>query len=561
MNSTSILPAASTDSSSLYSSNSIVSSTSIASSSRFSPRSNSTTDLFEIPLSVTLTKKSSNSNNACFNYINPNLKRRNTVGHHYQQKSTQNSISYNDYIFRTIPELDNLGRYGMRHSNITRSESVSYNRNCQPINQLPTIPVLNVNNNQISNHDLKTLAKSSAQQNLSLHLKLPQPLPPVQSTHSNNNHSNNNNQDNNNNNNNNSYSKSRSRHRSHKSSGSNSRPYSNQLSAIPERRSYQSQNNLHRQYINHPHFQNRTFHPKNELSPYQLQKIQMRQPFTFANGEVFTPKYQLKRSRSCTTQRFGSASNKCFKLDNTVVTTTIIEKVAVKPNESTIKRSKSTSKFGAFFKKFLPSSSSKTSLSTLTSSSSSSSTPSSPTPVSGVMDAQPSSPPSSLMHARHDQDKVFSTSSSLESASSISTVETIVQPNVKQPKANPDFELIEKMNKLVISENQTVMDKKTLQTSSRKSNTCVGALDASSTTADCEDLKAVRFSDKVHVHETFSFSDYERTGSVTNINKKDTFYDKANSFKIREIRDEVNQYKRNEMMVHVDSVKYTHFFR
>jgi len=238
------------------------------------------------------------------------------------------------------------------------------------------------------------------------------------------------------------------------------------------------------------------------MSPYQVQRQKMQKAFVFNNGEIFTPK---------ATPVFSAPP-----ITTTTTTTT-------STSTSTSSPKKSRGKISGFFKGLVRN-------------------------KSISRESQRSKPPG--------------TSTPISSACVPIPIVTVTVPTTTPSPftTNTDANILQRLEKqwdtvhLNTSFNNSISTP-TLHSTSFGSSLSISLNDSLDDTHSTMDH--VRFASEIYVDETYSGLDYERADPEDD-GKGDSG---VSNFNNNSIKLEVNHYKRNEMFVHPDSRRNTHFFR
>ncbi|SMN21682.1 similar to Saccharomyces cerevisiae YER158C Protein of unknown function, has similarity to Afr1p [Maudiozyma saulgeensis] len=236
------------------------------------------------------------------------------------------------------------------------------------------------------------------------------------------------------------------------------------------------------------------------MSPYQLQKQKMQKSFVFSNGEVFTPRTPC----------------------NNTATPTLIKPVDNEDSIVTSSPKKSRGKLSSFFKGLVRNKS--------ISRDSNKNKPVVPTftPIPVVTITVPTTP---SLNINNKNDNILQR---LEKQWDTVHLNTSINNSI----STPTIHSTSFGSSLSISLNDS-LDIDENENNQLKNN------------------RHVKFATGVYVDETFSGLEYERADSEDD-GKGDSG---VSNFNNNSIKAEVNQYKRNEMFVHPDSRRNTHFFR
>ena len=276
------------------------------------------------------------------------------------------------------------------------------------------------------------------------------------------------------------------------------------------------------QYYNHKHNTR-----VKDLSPLQIQRNKMKSEFVFPNGEHFTPR-KVEKSFSPIpppTPAITPTSN-----NYTTSTTTNITTSSYNTNtnsEQSLKRSNSK-KFGSFWKKIIGKESKEKELPKIQITQTPSISVSKPIqpPVQTIQ--TPPSPPHEPIHLGDD--------STFPMLSEISSTD------------QQDFDSSRLIDRL---QNQWEIIHQDIPISQIVQDSIIDSYMPKS---------KVSFGNEIFVNETYSAEEYDRADPEEIIPVKDRklVFDNEFGF-IDEVKYEVNQYKRNEMMIHMDSIKFVQF--
>ncbi|CCK71232.1 uncharacterized protein KNAG_0G01740 [Huiozyma naganishii CBS 8797] len=246
------------------------------------------------------------------------------------------------------------------------------------------------------------------------------------------------------------------------------------------------------------------------LSPLQRQKLQMQQQFNFPNGEKFTPRALLRRQQEPAT----------------------VQPVQPPPQVESprvIKRSNSTKKLGSFLKLF-------------SLSKKSTAKKQKPTVVPPV--TQPDEPLTSQFAA----------------------LSTDPQARGDDAVEFNSAELLDRLHRQwdVVHEGGTSVP----STASSQNSIMSSRPQTESTGGSSQGGKrSVMFASDIYVRDTFSPEEYNRMDEEANEAERQNsslygdkvVYDEKYGF-VNEVKFELNQFKKNEMLVHYDSIQFTQFF-
>lgn len=282
------------------------------------------------------------------------------------------------------------------------------------------------------------------------------------------------------------------------------------------------------------------------MTPYQIQRKQMKSSFVFANGERFTPRNKFPYSGSYDSDYKGSnisryddstnPSNRTQKdspdvINNKSMTVDIdnIPTVEIK-----VKGPK-TNKFNAFMKRIL--SGKKNTMKEL---------PEIPEQIE-KLDSSPETP--------------YLTGSETV-ASNGSNDELAMFNRLKATWGKLNFD------ENSFGGDSSLASLTSLSSSPSHNHTSLNFTDtppssAPSLASDTNKTKSLRFADEVFITLTWSPWEYVRSTEeyMDNITPENgTVARESNAFHKAEIKRELNEYKRKEMVIHRDSLQYTHFF-
>ncbi|KAK5963415.1 uncharacterized protein PWA37_004541 [Arxiozyma heterogenica] len=288
-------------------------------------------------------------------------------------------------------------------------------------------------------------------------------------------------------------------------------------------------------YNNH-HHTNRI----KELSPLQIQRNRMKSSFVFPNGEKFTPreihspvKFNPAQSSNITTNATTVSSSS----NNTSDTTIHLQKSNAQSSET-----KSTSKkFGSFWKKLVGKDINK---------------------VKDIPSIKITEPPSSVICGKQTVtseklDNLHLTSQIVNTNNSNKNTDSIDDPHLHSlttisstDKDQDDFDsskLIERLEKSwdIVNVDSPI---------SILNDSIIGSYIS-------KENRSVSFATEIFVNDTYSSEEYHRADPDTLTDKdRKMVFDNEFGF-IDEVKYELNQYKRKEMLIHIDSIKFIQFSR
>lgn len=514
------------------------------------PRSNSTSDLFNvgnfIP-SCTVNTPTSNSNNPNINNktnTNTNHLRRN---HSINYSSmTNNNININNYNGRSADQptrqyqykkrfdqvnnnipLNNTNNNNLqytngqtlRRSNTTISRSNSYNNNNNNSNNIRRSNTGNYQNSSIvPSKNSNDLHKYVVQNNMVRRSNTLNPNIPQQQQ------------------------QQQQQNQAERVKRSNTQNYSNifnvntnnprrnntiNVSSSTGQRNYPNINTFRNfeQYYNQPRSTNNNNTRVKELSPLQIQRNKMKSEFTFPNGERFTPRQDEKVNTSIPppTPAMTHTSFQPFQSSTSNTSNqSQPSRVNIPTENQTLKRSNSK-KFGSFWKKIMGKESKDERL-----------------PKIQITPVQPK--PEPLSNQPQSKPTPSAPSHLGDSASSLPMLMAISSADQQDFDSSKLIERLQHQWEIIHQDSsisQTTQDS-IIESYLPKTN--------------------VSFSNEIFVNETYSSQEYDRADpeEVTPVKDRKLVFDNEFGF-IDEVKYGLNQYKRNEMMIHKDSIKYVQF--
>lgn len=250
-----------------------------------------------------------------------------------------------------------------------------------------------------------------------------------------------------------------------------------------------------------------------ELSPLQIQRNKMKSEFTFPNGERFTPRKDeiINTSIPPPTPAITDTS---FQSDQPQPS-----KYNISTENQTLKRSNSK-KFGSFWKKIIGKESKEKELPKIQI-----------TPIKLQTQPQPiqTQTPSSPSHLG-------------DAASSLPMLTAISSTDQQDFDSSKLIERLQHQWEIIHQDSSIsqVTQDSIIESYLPKSN--------------------VSFSNEIFVNETYSSQEYDRADpeEITPVKDRKLVFDNEFGF-IDEVKYGLNQYKRNEMMIHKDSIKFIQF--
>ena len=265
----------------------------------------------------------------------------------------------------------------------------------------------------------------------------------------------------------------------------------------------------------------------NQLSPLQIQRNRMRSPFTFPNGEKFTPK-----TTHSPIEYISTNSSNITTTSNTTTTTTPTQKSYTQSSDA-----KSTSKkFGSFWKKLVGKDTNKTK-----------DIPS----IKITKSSLPTSTSQSVTPEKSDNLHLTGKIINNDASNNNNDLHPLSLRMVSSTDNNQDdfdsSKLIERLEESwdVVNVNSSI---------SILNDPIIDSYIS-------KEKRSVSFAKEIFVNDTYSPEEYHRA-DPENITKKDRkmVFDEEFGF-IDEVKYELNQYKRKEMLIHVDSIQFIQFSR
>lgn len=277
-----------------------------------------------------------------------------------------------------------------------------------------------------------------------------------------------------------------------------------------------------------------------DLTPYQRQRLKMKNQFEFSNGEVFTPRSMMK----------ATSTIEALSATPSPIASPCPSPVSSVGSQVSISTRSTTSSIGA-----------------------GTSANMAKTPVVENV-------PLKKKRLGHFFKRLIASKKDVDIVTEVTTVLPIVETVDPTDSNDSQVEtLIPQFNALQTTDPPTLLDRLSkewgtvhLNSLDNNRNGLVHSISILSGEADSETIeKRVKFANSIYVGETFSPEEYVRTDVSLDTATKtyngseslygdNVIYSQEYGF-VNEIKFELNEFKRQEMSVHMDSMKFTHFFR